>query len=208
MNSDPTPITARLARPGAFERPGRGLLNSAAVPGRAARVVRSFSFVDLSGFTNFVDLYGDDAALAEVSLLRSAIRDVSARYAVRVDKWLGDGAMLVGVEPEPLVWATLEAAEVHRRHGVLALRAGLASGPVIMCDGDDYLGRSVNLAARLSDLAGPGQVLAAVSNDLRVPTEVTVASETTLRVKGFASTIPVQVLAPAHSDVARRALAQ
>ncbi len=42
----------------------------------------------------------------------------------------------------------------------LGLRAGLASGPVLMIDGEDYLGHPVNLAARLCDLAKPGEVLA------------------------------------------------
>ena len=42
----------------------------------------------------------------------------------------------------------------------LALRAGLSSGPVILFEGDDYIGRAVNLASRLCSLAEPGQVVA------------------------------------------------
>ena len=42
----------------------------------------------------------------------------------------------------------------------LKLRAGLASGPVLMIDGEDHLGHAVNLAARLCELADPGEVLA------------------------------------------------
>ena len=183
-------MQAPHARHGAYERRTNGLLAPVA-GGRAARVVRSFSFVDLCGFTNFVDLNGDDAALAELSLLRATIRDVAGRHAIRVDKWLGDGAMLVAVEPEPLVSATLRAAEEHSRRGELALRAGLASGPVIMCDGDDYIGRPVNLAARLCDLAGPGQVLAAVSVDLRLPLDAVALSEGSVTVKGFAGAVAV-----------------
>ena len=36
------------------------------------------------------------------------VRDICSRRGVRVAKWLGDGAMLVGVETTPLVAATLE----------------------------------------------------------------------------------------------------
>lgn len=41
----------------------------------------------------------------------------------------------------------------------LAVRAGLAKGPVIMFEGDDYIGRATNIASRLCDVAMPGQVL-------------------------------------------------
>ena len=42
----------------------------------------------------------------------------------------------------------------------LQVRAGLARGPVIMFEGDDYIGRATNVASRLCDAAAPGQVLA------------------------------------------------
>jgi adenylate cyclase len=42
----------------------------------------------------------------------------------------------------------------------LPLRAGMATGPVILFEGDDYIGSIVNLASRLADLAEPGQLLA------------------------------------------------
>jgi len=42
----------------------------------------------------------------------------------------------------------------------LSMRAGLASGAVLMVDGEDRIGRAVNLAARLCLLADPGEVLA------------------------------------------------
>jgi adenylate cyclase len=185
--------------------PDRGRLRPVATDEiAAARVIRSFAFIDLSGFTNFVDRNGDQAALRELSLLRSTIRDVAARHAVRVDKWLGDGAMLVGVEPEPLVSAVVWAAEDHLRRGALPLRAGLASGPVIVCDGDDYVGRAVNLAARLCDLASPGQVLAATSDDLRLPASVVVTGRAAATVKGFSEPIAVQVVRPTHVEVASR----
>ncbi|MGH2634710.1 MAG: hypothetical protein ACRDHU_00950 [Actinomycetota bacterium] len=54
--------------------------------------------------------------------------------------------------------------EVGRRTGEVGLppaHSGIAVGPVIFQDGDDY-GRTVNLAARLAGLAGlanPGQTL-------------------------------------------------
>ena len=43
--------------------------------------------------------------------------------------------------------------------GHMAIRAGLARGPVIMFEGDDYIGRATNVASRLCDSAMPGEVL-------------------------------------------------
>lgn len=80
------------------------------------RVPRTFAFVDLSGFTSFTDTHGDEEAGDVLAAFRKAVRDVSSRRGVRVAKWLGDGAMLVGVESGPLVEAVLEMEErVDRR---------------------------------------------------------------------------------------------
>jgi class 3 adenylate cyclase len=66
------------------------------------------------------------------------------------------------------------------RAGLPPLHIGLTAGPVVERDGD-YFGRTVNLASRLSEVAGPGEILAnetaaGVEPGLRVtpvgPTEI------------------------------------
>jgi class 3 adenylate cyclase len=125
------------------------------------RVERTFGFVDLSGFTRFSDERGDGEAVRLLALFRSAVREVAARRGVRIAKWLGDGAMLVSVEREPLVEAIVAVQDLLCECPLpLPLRAGVAAGPVILFEGDDYIGMAVNLASRLAELAGPGEVLA------------------------------------------------
>jgi class 3 adenylate cyclase len=68
-----------------------------------SQVVRSFVFVDLCGFTAFTDRRGPHAAGFALTTFRRVVRDVSDRRNVRVAKWMGDGAMLVGVDPAPAV---------------------------------------------------------------------------------------------------------
>jgi adenylate cyclase len=133
-------------------------------PGAAGRRVRrSFAFVDLSGFTSLTDQEGDERAVEVLTLFRNAVRGVAGFNGVRVAKWLGDGAMIVSIETEPLVEAILEIEHrIEEGGSVLPLRAGLATDDVILFEGDDYIGRAVNLAARLCDLAGPNQALAPV----------------------------------------------
>jgi adenylate cyclase len=165
-------------------------------PSPTTRVSRSFAFVDLCGFTDFVDLHGDDAAVAELRILRAGVREAAGAAGVRVDKWLGDGVMLVGVEPEPLITAVMELQAYHEARGRLPIRGGLATGAVILLDGDDYVGRAVNLAARLCDRAGSDQILAAADDGLALPPGVHATLATPFHVKGFVHPVAVVALAP------------
>jgi adenylate cyclase len=125
----------------------------------AVRVRRSFAFVDLCGFTALTSEQGDEPAVSSLTGFRLATRETCSRRGVRIAKWLGDGAMLVCVDTEPLIGAVIELD--HRVAGSpLALRTGLTVGDVILFEGDDYIGHAVNLAARLSDFARPHEVLA------------------------------------------------
>jgi adenylate cyclase len=124
------------------------------------RVDRWFAFVDLSGFTSFGDENGDDESVRVLTLFRSAVRTVATDFGVRIAKWLGDGCMLVSVEPTQLVAAVCRLEELTRDMELpLQLHAGMAGGGVILLEGDDYTGRCVNLAARLAGVAKASEIL-------------------------------------------------
>ena len=125
------------------------------------RVDRWFAFVDLSGFTAFGDQHGDEESVRVLTLFRSAVRQVATEFGVRIAKWLGDGCMLVSVDPAMLV-AAVPALETitHELQLPLSMHAGCAGGDVILLEGDDYTGRSVNLAARLATVAQAHEILA------------------------------------------------
>lgn len=127
------------------------------------RVTRTFAFLDLSGFTAYNALRGDQQSTLVLSQLRSAVRTATERRGVRLAKWLGDGAMLSGLEPQNVVACSLEAQYVLREveKCPLHLRAGICQGKVIMFEGDDYLGVAVNQASKLCDEAQQGEVLVA-----------------------------------------------
>ncbi len=123
-------------------------------------VERSFVFLDLCSFTSFCDQAGPLRATEELDRFRSVVRGVSSRRGVRVAKWLGDGAMLVSVDPGPALAAAVEVVGRVTAHGVLSARGGVGHGAALLFDGDDHIGRPVNLAARLCDIAELGEVLA------------------------------------------------
>jgi adenylate cyclase len=126
------------------------------------RVDRGFAFMDQCGFTDFADHAGDDEAAEVLHLLRASLREAATNHGVRVDKWMGDGAMLVAVESPGLLAAVIEAKWAIRDEVSLGLRGGIACGPVMVFEGDDYVGRAVNLAAKLCELAQADQCLATV----------------------------------------------
>jgi class 3 adenylate cyclase len=163
-----------------------------------ARVERGFAFVDLCNFTRYTDDNGDRKAVALLAEFRAVVRAVVAGHGVRIAKWLGDGAMLVGVENEPLVEAAVHLNQVVSAQDVLPLRAGIAAGPVILFEGDDYIGNAVNLAAHLCDLAKPDQLLAPVDflSDLMVNTRADPVG--VLEIPGFVERVDVVQLREAE----------
>jgi adenylate cyclase len=133
------------------------------------RIARSFAFVDVCGFTRYMTEHGDETAAGALGEIRAIIRRAAEQSGIRVGKWLGDGALLVAAERGPLnecledIWWWLP-----NQHG-LELRCGLATGPVFIFEGDDYIGPAVNIAARLCDIALPGEIVASAASTPRLP---------------------------------------
>lgn len=123
--------------------------------------MRTFGFVDIGGFTAYANAEGDDRAVEQLSEFRTIVRGVGSATGIRIAKWLGDGAMLVGLEPVSLVSAVLDIMRRMRNAELdLSLHAGVAQGRTILFEGDDHIGSTVNLAARLADAAGAWQIYA------------------------------------------------
>ena len=162
------------------------------------RVERTFAFVDLCGFTHFTSTHGDERAVDVLTRFRAAVRAIGSSHGVRVAKWLGDGAMFVSTTREPLVEAILDLAERADEAGVrLSLRAGLAGGPVILFEGDDYIGGPVNLSARLCDAARPRELLAAADLADAVPPWAAAVAVGPRDISGFPVAVEIVRIEPA-----------
>jgi len=154
---------------------------------------RWFAFVDVCGFTQFTEDHGTPAALEVLTRFRSAVRTVTGRRGVRVLKWLGDGTMLVGVEPGPVIAAVCELA-LRFDEDPFEIHAGIAGGHVLLFEGDDYIGPAANHAARLCEAAAPGEVLAiGVAADL--PAWVHASEDRTVQAQGIGEMTSVLRLA-------------
>jgi len=171
----------------------RGLEEPRYVAEAIEPVERAFAFLDLCGFTAFIATHGEHAAVDTLSRFRTLTRELTVRRGVRVGKWLGDGVMLIGVDIGPTI-AT--AAELIARFDgrPLALRGGVAHGQVLIIDGDDYIGRPVNLAARLCQTARPTELLAVGYHASVLPSWITVHGTRTVTLRGIGRLSRVQQL--------------
>jgi adenylate cyclase len=159
------------------------------------RVERTFGFIDISGFTTFTDQNGDSASVFRLAEFRVVVREIASHHGVRIDKWLGDGAMFVCVESGPLLAAVLDIETRLAESGFpLPLRAGIAGGMVILFEGDDYIGTPVNLASRLCNEAAPGQTL--VTEDLAdfAPADAVLQPLGNIEVRGLAEPVGIVCL--------------
>jgi adenylate cyclase len=117
------------------------------------------AFADLVGFTRL----GERRPVDELGAVAERLAEMAGAVAeppVRLVKTIGDAAMLVSPEPQPLLDATLRlvAAAEEESEEFPQLRAGVASGAALSRAGDWY-GRPVNLASRITGRARPGSVL-------------------------------------------------
>ena len=115
-------------------------------------------FLDITGYTQLTEEHGDAAAADLADRLGRLVQRTSIAHGGRPVKHLGDGVMVVFPEPGPAVLAALEMVDDVAAAGLPPAHVGIAAGPVIFQEGD-YYGQTVNLAARISDFARPGEVL-------------------------------------------------
>src|SRR5919199_3500798 len=119
--------------------------------------LHTFLFADLVGFTALAELHGDEAA-AEVAIrfTEDAAR-LAREHGARVVKRLGDAVMIHSrsAAESLLLGARLQD---ERGAGVPPIHAGAHTGRAVERDGD-WFGATVNLAARVSDVARGGELL-------------------------------------------------
>jgi adenylate cyclase len=158
-------ITAE--RPGALREVGMSALqvwqgvSEAQGRGRGDREL-TIVFTDLADFSSWALDAGDARALALLRDVGEAVEPELCSRGGQIVKRLGDGLMVVFEEPGQAVEAAhaaaraLDAVEIdgHRPR----LRAGVHAGRPRRLGGD-YFGVDVNVAARVAEAAGAGEVL-------------------------------------------------
>jgi adenylate cyclase len=107
-------------------------------------------FTDIVGFTEFTAVRGDADALELLDVQSSLVRGALPADG-RIVKDLGDGLTMC-------IELLEEFAAATRRGTPLWVRMGMHWGRPTR-RGDDLVGHDVNLASRIADAAGPGELL-------------------------------------------------
>jgi adenylate cyclase len=133
---------------------GSGQASAEALP-----LERAVGFADLVGYTAI----SAKLSAVELDVLVQAFTrqcaDIVSKGGGRLVKELGDGIMFVTDDPQRAALIALDLADAIGRGGAIPpARVGLVWGRVLGRFGDVF-GPSVNLAARLTALAAPSQVL-------------------------------------------------
>jgi class 3 adenylate cyclase len=116
-------------------------------------------FADIANSTALTEQMGDAAFRAAARLLDGSLREaIRQAGGTPIDgKLLGDGVLATFPFARQALEAALKCASLGD-HAALPLHLGLHAGDVIREDNDIY-GGAVNVAARISSLTSPGEVL-------------------------------------------------
>ena len=126
---------------------------------RRVRRPPAVCFLDITGYTRLTEERGDEAAAELAARLATLVRGSSREHGGQPVKWLGDGVMFYFPNPGEGVSAALDMVGGVAAEALPPARVGIHAGPVVFQEGD-YFGRTVNIAARISEYARPGEVLA------------------------------------------------
>jgi adenylate cyclase len=115
------------------------------------------AFADMTGFTALSERLAIES-LGELAAHWEALVTRVAEPPVRLVKVLGDGAMFAAEDAGALVGAQLDLVAIAQSEELPPVHAGIAHGPALHSAGD-WLGRTVNVAARLCGAAPHRTVL-------------------------------------------------
>ena len=120
-------------------------------------------FADVSGSTKLYEIVGDAAAHQAIDLCLRLFSALTEQHGGRVVKTIGDEVMAVfpdasraGAAARDIQLGIHEMAPVGKVR--LGVRIGMHHGPVVEKAGDVF-GDTVNLAARLTEMASRGQII-------------------------------------------------
>jgi adenylate cyclase len=125
-------------------------------------------FADVAGSTNLYREFGDRVAFQVIEDTLQAIKAITEAHQGEVVKTIGDEVMVAFADPIHMFDAAVEiqqkndlVAPVARDDGAsrkVQLRLGLHFGQALRT-GNDYFGNSVNLAARMVEIAAGGEII-------------------------------------------------
>ncbi len=185
------------------------LAQQAGLTGRAATAGEldlALAFVDLAGFTPLAQTKGDLEAAQVLERFSMLVRQAIPSFDGHVVKQIGDAFMLVFPDARSAVTAALAIVQRGRGEAQFpAVRAAVHCGRALYREGD-YVGTTVNIAARLVGTAEPHQVVvsAAARQAIAQLPDTEFAPLPKRRLKGISDDVEVFEARPAAAPAPSR----
>jgi adenylate cyclase len=123
----------------------------------------AIAFVDLASFTSLAQVHGDEVAAETLDRFDALVRALADEHSGSTAKQIGDAFMLVFSEPSRALRFAIALDDAATRQPYFpAVRTGINYGPVLFRVGD-YVGNTVNVAARIAAMAGANEILMTTS---------------------------------------------
>jgi adenylate cyclase len=123
------------------------------------RQQHTFLFADLAGFTALTEAMGDEDAADLAADFSGTVGEFVDDHQAESIKEIGDALMIRGSDAAEAIRLGLRIVhDVGGRHFFPTVRVGMHTGPAVE-RGGDWFGATVNVAARVSGVAGGGEVL-------------------------------------------------
>jgi class 3 adenylate cyclase len=149
------------------------------------RVLATVLFTDIVGSTERAAELGDSGWRALLERHDALVREQVVLYRGRFVKSLGDGMLATFDGPSRAISSAIAIRDSVRKLN-LDIRAGLHTGECELLADDDVGGLAVHIGARISSLAGPGEVLVSSTvRDLIVGSDQILADRGEHQLKGI-----------------------
>lgn len=156
-------------------------------------------FADVSGSTRLYEVIGDKRAFAAINGCLDILRRITGAHGGRVVKTIGDEIMAVFPDAISAVQAASEmqseiSAQPPVNNARVAIRIGFHHGSVLKSKTDgDVFGDTVNIAARMANIAQGGQIITSETTVSKFPPIMRTSTRIldALTVKGKAEDIKV-----------------
>ncbi|HWL71782.1 MAG TPA: DUF5939 domain-containing protein [Geminicoccus sp.] len=147
----------------------RSLFRSETIGGAEGLAIRDVAllFTDIKGSTRLYQRIGDLNAFELVQQHFDRLREATGQHGGAIVKTIGDAVMAVYPDAARAVAAALEMRDAIRRFSagqsdrVVAVKIGIHHGAAIavtLNDQLDYFGHTVNIASRVQQMAGAGEI--------------------------------------------------
>lgn len=157
--------------------------------------VRTVLFTDIANSTEITSRFGDDAAMAQLSVHDRVVREALQNNHGHEVKHTGDGIMASFLSAAAAVRCACQIQEALRNHNEagsghpVVVRIGITAGEPVE-QAHDLFGSTVQLAARLCAQAEPGQILvSSVIADLCIGKGLKFANAGECELKGFSGKV-------------------